>query len=667
MFTQVTFNLVGFRRNKGVNDIFKAIALFLTGMIFSLSITAMILSENPSINPFYNVGEVSEIRETVYKTNVEQSNGYQEYTGRVILDQGSFSYDIEVQGNTNDWNYLCIWLKDVSKEPIRWEVTYINEEEAKDYEKTYSLNLEEGENLLPVEKNNFNLIHIDIIGENGTTFYITNIQLREAKPVFAWGKAISIFFSAFVSFFALTIILYIIIKKNKIRINLYCWVEILQSIYIAVAEQFLKLSFFVSRNIRKWGRTTLFELLFLYMAYTTAVGDIGGKFKYSLFIYILLLLLISILCLERKPEKKNWNNPLVWSWIMLWVIACVSDFLVPKEYRYIGYIMILFMGLLILAWNNMRKPTELIADFSRAVHIFFIIITIFCLIYRPETEGIRYTGFCGNPGIFSMYLGTCWAVTLGELESVVRRGARVRNIFFLILEGCLIISFCWKSQSTGPFLCMVGLAFIWLLKMLWYTKKERTRRNLIFVIISSVIFILPVYGGLTWGLKYIPQKSDGEINYTEEINDTKEDIGFVAHAAEKNNEEPRLIKKFSSPTLSSILSGRDYYYRTYLRDMNLFGHENNPVLWGGRRWPHNAVLGIAHRYGVFASVPYVLMLVIILIKTYYYGKRNKRYVSVPFFVCLSSIVMSLSDNVELPFAWLPWIGLYLMMGCVFET
>lgn len=37
----------------------------------------------------------------------------------------------------------------------------------------------------------------------------------------------------------------------------------------------------------------------------------------------------------------------------------------------------------------------------------------------------------------------------------------------------------------------------------------------------------------------------------------------------------------------------------------------------------------------------------------------------PFYVCLSTIVMSMVDNVELPFIWLPWFGLYLMMGVVF--
>ena len=104
-----------------------------------------------------------------------------------------------------------------------------------------------------------------------------------------------------------------------------------------------------------------------------------------------------------------------------------------------------------------------------------------------------------------------------------------------------------------------------------------------------------------------------------------------------------------------------------MREMNLFGHKENPEMWGKKRLPHNAVLGIAHRYGVFASAPYIIMLIMVIIRTFRYSKKKVPYAAVPFYVCVSSIVMSMADNVEQPFVWLPWIGLYLMMGCVFDN
>lgn len=95
--------------------------------------------------------------------------------------------------------------------------------------------------------------------------------------------------------------------------------------------------------------------------------------------------------------------------------------------------------------------------------------------------------------------------------------------------------------------------------------------------------------------------------------------------------------------------------------MNLFGHKENPRMWGRRILPHNAILGIAHRYGIFTSVPYIIMLTMVIVTTYRYSKKKISYAAVPFYVCLSTIVMSMADNVEQPFVWLPWFGLYLII------
>ena len=45
---------------------YKIGAIILTAIVFSLALTAMIISGRKSVNPFYDVGAVSEIRETVY-------------------------------------------------------------------------------------------------------------------------------------------------------------------------------------------------------------------------------------------------------------------------------------------------------------------------------------------------------------------------------------------------------------------------------------------------------------------------------------------------------------------------------------------------------------------------------------------------------------------------
>ena len=99
--------------------------------------------------------------------------------------------------------------------------------------------------------------------------------------------------------------------------------------------------------------------------------------------------------------------------------------------------------------------------------------------------------------------------------------------------------------------------------------------------------------------------------------------------------------------------------------MNLIGHGKRVEAWGRGRQAHNSIIAIAYRYGIFAAVPYLIMLVAAIARTYRYSKRKGAYASIPFYVCLSSILMSLADNVEQPFIWLPWMGLYIMMGICF--
>ena len=77
--------------------------------------------------------------------------------------------------------------------------------------------------------------------------------------------------------------------------------------------------------------------------------------------------------------------------------------------------------------------------------------------------------------------------------------------------------------------------------------------------------------------------------------------------------------------------------------MNLVGHKDRPVMWGHRRQPHNAVLGIAYNYGVFTAVPYLIMLIAVVERTFRYSRRKGQLASVPFYVCTFSILASIAN------------------------
>ena len=128
------------------------------------------------------------------------------------------------------------------------------------------------------------------------------------------------------------------------------------------------------------------------------------------------------------------------------------------------------------------------------------------------------------------------------------------------------------------------------------------------------------------------------------------------------NTHSRLLEKLGSSGITSFLSSRNYYWMTYLRKMNLLGHGQKPFLWDHRILPHNALISVMYWYGVPCVIPYVLMMIMAVEKSWRYANTGLKYAAVPLYSIISFIIMSMADNVEQPFVWLPWIACYLMMA-----
>lgn len=645
----------------------------LIGNVIAFIVCAMVLSKSVNLERFYNVSSVYEIQENFYTGVKEYEKGHQESSGKVVLDEGEFEYEIVVRRTDDEkpWNYFCIQIDQLSEEYITGTLIYENQQGGEAVESEEFIHrMQNGMNLFPVSKQYFNIVRLKIAGENGTEFYVKDMQLRATEPVFEWGKAIKIYVIAFSIYMVLSLLLIYVWRRKRIECKLYEWIEALQNGYIFFAGRLRKYieGIAIARDHKRFLRTLTFLFIFLYNVWVEMQGTYHDEFKTHIVVYSIAILFITMLSIEPMPEKKNWNHALVWGWLVLWLMSCVSDFLRPKEFRYVGYVMLFVVGFMFFVWNNMKEKYEFTEDFVRAIHIFFLCMTFFCVFCRPLGTGIRYTGFSKNPGSFALYLGCLWAVVLGELESRIRYEKKWLKILPYIIEGCIVISFCWESQSAGPLLCIAASAFLWFLRMLWYTKLEKKRKMLTVIIISALVLLLPVYKGIDFGIKNFPQMFDTAVTIEGEQVLERESWGLTVKAANlvEKWEKTRLGAKFKYKTISGLLAERDYYYRAFLRDMNLFGHTEAPYLWGYQRLAHNSILAIAHRYGIFASVPYIVMLIATIINTFKYSRKKEKYSAVPFYVCLISIVMSMTDNVELPFVLLPTIGLYLMMGIGFS-
>ena len=85
--------------------------------------------------------------------------------------------------------------------------------------------------------------------------------------------------------------------------------------------------------------------------------------------------------------------------------------------------------------------------------------------------------------------------------------------------------------------------------------------------------------------------------------------------------------------------------------------------------PHNGYIAMMYRYGIFAAVPYVLMVLWNLWYACRYFRRHWRRNGYAFFVLadmMSCFLLLLVENLELPFGWVCWYGMYIVMGVYFD-
>ena len=621
------------------------------------------------MHKFYNAGKVYEISKGQFQWEGSTDTGHQDGTGKVILDQGAYGYGFAIEGKTDKLKYYCITVDGVTGTDLTCAVDYnVIENETLVAARKITRPLKNGVNLIPTENNGFNNIGVTFTGSNGSSLSVKKMELREKAPIFTWGKALkysAIYGGLYILASGLFYLLYRLLRKRFGGWNLYgVVIDTLQGIYQALYDTCKR--FFDLKN-RAAFRTALFFIMFAYSVVIEMRGAYYEYFKYHMVIYAAILILLICTSLPERCSRKNWNNSLAWAWVTLWVMACASDFFIKNEYRYIGYLMLIVLGCFFFVWSNMKQPEAVIRDFARAIHLLFICIVIFCLLFRPELEGMRYSGLFKNPSIFCLNLGTITVVVLGELEHRFKASEPLRRMLPYLLELCLVLAFCWKSQSATASIAIVVVGAIWLFKMITEANRCDRKKKLLVIIALFLVLMVPTYAGVTAGLKHLPEKLGTTIVYDGEVPVARVTLAEEAYAGELMDkiQQTRLGQKFTSGNLNTILSGREYYYKAYLRSMNLIGHGKRVEAWGRGRQAHNSIIAIAYRYGIFAAVPYLIMLVAAIARTYRYSKRKGAYASIPFYVCLSSILMSLADNVEQPFIWLPWMGLYIMMGICF--
>lgn len=387
------------------------------------------------------------------------------------------------------------------------------------------------------------------------------------------------------------------------------------------------------KELASYIRTAVIFMMIMASLYVERKDCYNRHFREFFALELIAVIVLAGITLLSKKETKPFNIDrlavICWSGFALYTL--LADILVDKKFRFAEAL--IFAGLFLLgyAWNKSADKQQIIKDLERAVQWFLFALLILSILLPAESniEG-RFSGPIRNPSIYALYLCAIWAVLLGSLDNKLRTGTHGAGLIMVLAEMLATMALMLLSQSLTPMIALVAATFIWFFRRVRLKKGTKTAVKWLFI-----IGIAGIAGMLLC-------------------------VVLVRNTGAGSN--IRIIQKIQSGDISEFLSDRNYYWHRYLSEMNLFGHRKKPFLWDHRILPHNALIGMMYWYGVPSVIPYILMMMMAIEKSFRFADTSVPYAAVPFYSIVSFVIMSMADNVEQPFVWLPWIACYLMMA-----
>ena len=648
-----------------IDKCFGKIAWILTGICFAAAGAMMLISGSFNLDRFYDVGDVYDVA----KTNIKLNGNYDIEYDALKNVHTVISEDAEkvVVVNEKKWNYIYLSLSNISSGHFDTDITCYDKNNTLVYQTEISFT--EGGNLISIPNIKYMSFHINFHEQVGLSFCIDQIQFRKTLPIFSKSKFVQYFFVLLAAFLFCTGVIWVCMKKNLKKFSWYTPVNVMQAMFLYVGKAGEKVAQKISIKKRGFIRSGIFCFLFLFMQSMYIIGLTKYRpYRYVLLICIIGIVCIALLCWEKPLKYLNWKNHLVESWLILWVIAGVSDIVVQKRFMYVSYSMIFIVGFLFFMWGNMERREVLLKDFIRGTEWSFFFNVLFCYLFRPYMPGYRYLGGAFEPGYFAMYLLIVWISFLTELDFNIKDkrvfGKDLCYIFVLGICGNLI----WKTQTISAMLPAVLAAFVFSFR-LWKNRKQVRFRGIVFYLVLFYIgYLLNGYC-----IYHIPRQLNTEIKFEQDLYlDTVTEHPFmITVKAEENGTTNRILYKLkTSYSLEELTTRRTLYWKAYLRDMNLWGHKRYAQFWGEGHMAHNGLLAIMHRYGVFAGIPYILMLLFNMgyawrgFRKHLFEERYAYFILVDMICCYALLLV---ENLELPFCWLYWYSLYIVMGIYFES
>ena len=655
---------------------FRTLVQLMTSSVLGLVISAMIVSGTFSLKCFYDVGDIYEFTYSI--RDVSGVNMVYDITDNIFRVNDDYAYKwFWLEGeNAEKWNTLLVELEELDAAELNCLLEFYNGKQEPVLVGQQEVVLSEGRNIVDLtDVGKFSGILVIIEKQNGISFIWNKVQLYEQTPPayedYLMGVALVCGMISFI-FFKLFDKKLIPILNKRIPKNMFRrYLNAVQQIMIQFAEMFPIFTVHCNKFVVRIFRRLILVGMFYYMTIVTNMGVYAKKqyFHRHMLVVAVLFVIIALTCREKERlERLQSNNRFFSIWICMWVFTCISDFFVEKRYSGWGMIMLFTVGFFFLQWRNMAHPEELLEDIVKAVKYFSISHIIICWFTRPVISGARYAGIAWNPNIYAQYLVPMAAVCFGEIDQWMLKKKKHILLETVMLIICYHMAVLSGSRTALVALAMIALGFIskWIYNKCHMNLERKT--SVIFIALF-LICIAPVLTLNTWCLSNIVLNLNSQVIYPADsiqIELIQSDMAFFSETVYGASTLQQAIQRFSwRGSFEKFTSGRLSYWTAYLRNMNLFGHEYHLSIWGNYRQAHCGLLEIAYRYGVFAVIPYILLLAGSIYLSWKYMRnelKQGKYASFPFFLIIGVVCIIMVENVERPFYSVSNIVLYMVIG-----
>lgn len=631
----------------------KIIAYVLVVLFIAGTCGLAAISGSHSFTNTYDIGETCDVRYgSISNLKLSKTDGGTDYFWAPIYEEAF------------NWNYLYIDIYDADFEEAFFEIQGYNKN--KPAGESIVFEMIPGYNIIELNGEKCDSVMLKLIGEDEISFSVRFMEFRENKVIFSLGEYLS-----YVAVF-ICIILFISIAslwlftKKGWKIDWYAPIDFLQDIYISFGNRFLALSLKVPCKLKKILRIAalICWMFWIMLIYDTGKYMLTSYFKYNVLLFCIIMILVAVSMLEKPLKKQHWDQPLVHAWLWLSICMCVSEFFISKRFCMIGYVNLTVLGFYYFVWNNLNDKNKIIDEIIIAFKMAFFISFCFTLLCRPRSELGGLIGHTWNPNIYGIF---CAIVLMGFLASIrkdILRNSTNKYKILNILGAMVSMSFVLLAGSrAGILMAVPGLVFF----MAEYLSIIRNKvmgimRGVISGLCAVIVFYI-IHVFLSWATVNLPVTAvvfSWDSVVPNEITQSMISIGMEA---------PLANKIIFSADLTKFLSARNLYWLEYFRNINFFGHEYYPEMWGGARYPHNGILGIVYRYGIIAAVPYILMFInalSIALKKYIRERSNKDSISFYIWICVIGISLCmLIENFERPFLATEWLWWYWCLGILF--